>query len=177
VTLDLAPASPSNETAFYEAGRVCAVYYRASAIPAEEGLVSDLRAMLSLYEALITGETRNDSALVDTEDNAPPSLDYATRLRLHKRIERRAALAKKVKQLNGRTCQVCGTNFSKTYGSAGDGYIEAHHLKPIACLRGTKVAMDPISEFTVPCANCHRIVHRSGLLDDIERFKREHFHG
>jgi 5-methylcytosine-specific restriction enzyme A len=156
VTIDVAPASISNETAFYEAGNVCAAYYPASAIPAEERLVNDLKAMLSLYEALITGETGSDSALADDEDDAPPGLDYedATRFRLHKRIERRAALAKKVKQLKGCTCQVCGTNFAKTYGALGDGYIEAHHLKPIASLKGqgwpwTRLAISRCSVPTV----------------------------
>jgi 5-methylcytosine-specific restriction protein A len=179
LTIDLAPSSPSNDTAFYEAGNICAIYYQADALPAEGALVDDLKAMLGLYEALITGETRSDSALADAEDDAPPGLDYedATRFRLHKRIERRASLAKKVKQLKGHTCEVCTTNFSETYGALGAGYIEAHHLKPLASLKGTKVAMDPIADFAVLCANCHRMVHRSGLVDDIARFKKEHFHG
>jgi 5-methylcytosine-specific restriction protein A len=179
VDIDLAPASPSNDTAFYEAGNICASYYPANAIPTEDRLADDLKGMLGLYEALITGETGSDAALADDEDDAPPDLDYedATRFRLHKRIERRAALAKKVKQLKGHTCEVCGISFARTYGKLGDGYIEAHHLKPIASLKGTKVAMDPVKDFAVLCSNCHRMVHRSGLIDDIVRFKREHFHG
>jgi 5-methylcytosine-specific restriction enzyme A len=179
VVIDLTPASPSNDTAFYEAGNICAAYYSADALPDEDRLVDDLKAMVALYEALITGETRSDSSLVDDEDDAPSGLDYedATRFRMHKRIERRAALAKKVKQLKGDICEVCGTNFLKTYGPVGAGYIEAHHLKPLASLKGTKVAMNPVTDFAVLCANCHRMVHRSGLVDDIERFKREHFHG
>lgn len=178
LTIDLAPDSPTNDTAFYEAGNICAIYYPAKSIPDEETLVEDLRAMLRLYEALIVGQTASDLS-VDSEDDAPPDLhmEDASRFRMHKRIERNGALIRKVKQKKGCTCEVCGTNFEKTYGAIGSGYIEAHHLKPLASLKGTKVAMDPELDFAVLCANCHRMVHRSGIVDDIARFKREHLHG
>ncbi len=178
LTIDLSPASPGNDTAFYEAGNICAIYYPASSVPDEAKLVDDLKAMLGLYEVLIQGETDTDVSL-DNEDDTPANLQYedATRFRMHKRIERNAALVKKVKQQKGCTCEVCEANFEVRYGKIGSGYIEAHHLKPLASLRGTKVAMDPENDFAVLCANCHRMVHRSGLVDDIARFKREHFHG
>jgi 5-methylcytosine-specific restriction enzyme A len=176
LSIDLAPASPSNDTAFYEAGNICAIYYRADSVPDEERLINDLRAMLNLYEALIEGET--DAGLfINDEDDTPSDLQYedATRFRVHKRIERNAALVKKVKQKKGCTCEVCGANFEKRYGPIGLGYIEAHHLRPLASLKGSKVAMNPERDFAVLCANCHRMVHRSGLVDDIQRFKQEHF--
>ena len=130
LTIDLAPDSPTNDTAFYEAGNICAIYYPASAVPDEAVLVADLRAMLRLYEALILGQTASDLS-VDSEDDAPTNLDFedASRFRLHKRIERNAGLIKKVKQKKGCTCEACGTNFEKRYGAIGAGYIEAHHLK------------------------------------------------
>jgi 5-methylcytosine-specific restriction protein A len=178
LTIDLAPSSPGNDTAFYEAGNICAAYYARDAMPDEAQLVADLKSMLILYEALIQSETSSDDSL-DAESDAPPNIDYedATKFRMHKRIERNAALVKKVKQQKGYACQVCNANFETRYGAVGAGYIEAHHLKPIASLKGTKVAMDPAKDFAVLCSNCHRMVHRSGLVDDIERFKREHYDG
>jgi 5-methylcytosine-specific restriction enzyme A len=178
LTINLAPASPTNDTAFYEAGNICAAYYPMGAVPDEAKLVADLKAMLGLYEILIQGETDTDVSL-DNEDDKPVNLEYedATRFRMHKRIERNAALVKKVKQKKGCNCEICGANFETRYGAIGTGYIEAHHLKPLASLKGTKVAMDPEHDFAVLCANCHRMVHRSGLVDDIAGFKREHFHG
>lgn len=175
LTIDLAPGSPANDTAFYEAGNICAKFYPANAVPDEAVLVGDLKDMLRLYEALILSQTASDLS-VDSENDAPPDLDFedATRFRLHKRIERNAKLIKKVKKIKGYTCEVCGLNFEKRYGPIGAGYIEAHHLKPLASLQGTKVAMDPELDFAVLCANCHRMVHRSGLVDDIHGFKREH---
>lgn len=177
-TINLAPASPGNDTAFYEAGNICAVYYPVGSVPGEAKLVDDLKAMLGLYEVLIQGETDSDVSL-DNEDDTPADLQYedAARFRMHKRIERNAVLVKKVKQQKGFDCEICGANFGQSYGAIGAGYIEAHHLKPLASLKGTKVAMDPEQDFAVLCANCHRMIHRSGLVDDIARFKREHFNG
>lgn len=177
-TIDLAPSSPHNDTAFYEAGNICAAYYEAGNLPSEDQIVADLRAMLRLYEALVIGEVDND-VVVDPDDDTPQGMNQedATRFRMHKRIERNANLVKKVKKVKGCVCEVCKLNFVDRYGPVGLNYIEAHHLKPIASLKGTKVTMDPSADFAVLCANCHRMVHRSGLVDDIEKFKQDHFHG
>jgi len=174
--IDLAPSSANNDTALYEAGNICAVYYSVDSIPEEEEIRNDLISMIELYEALIEGETNNDVSL-DSEGDVPSHIDYedATKFRLHKRIERNASLIKKVKRVRGSACEVCGTNFEHRYGAIGAGYIEAHHLKPLASLAGTKVPMNAAIDFAVLCANCHRMVHRSGLIDDIKKFKEQHY--
>ena len=176
--IDLAPGSPSNDTAFYEAGNICAIYYSLEGVPPDSELISDLRGMVQLYRQLVHAEASADTSL-DNEDDCPPGLEYedASRFRMHKRIERNTTLARKVKKLRGLACEICGVNFKKRYGPIGEGYIEAHHLKPLASLNGAKVAMNPESDFAVLCANCHRMVHRSGLVDDIARFRNEHFYG
>jgi hypothetical protein len=55
-------------------------------------------------------------------------------------------------------------NFEKRYGEVGKGYIEIHHLNPLA-ERFDAVSGEPIrtkAEDVVPlCANCHRVVHRT----------------
>jgi len=176
--IDLAPSAPSNDTAFYEAGNICAKYYPARALPDEATLASDLSAMLSLYDGLVQQDVVGDPAAVADGDE-PAELDYedATRFRVHKRIERNSDLAKRAKQLLGFRCQVCGADFEKRYGAVGKEFIEAHHLRPLASLKGKKVAMDPAKDFAVLCPNCHRMVHRSGCVDDIEKFKKEHYRG
>jgi 5-methylcytosine-specific restriction enzyme A len=176
--IDLAPDSPSNDTAFYEAGNICATYYPLESVPPNSELITDLREMVRLYRQLVHAEASADTTL-DNEDDSPPGMEYedASRFRMHKRIERNAALTRKVKKLRGLSCEICGVNFKKRYGSIGEGYIEAHHLRPLASLNGAKVAMNPATDFAVLCANCHRMVHRSGLVDDIARFRNEHFSG
>ncbi len=166
----------SNDTAFYEAGNILSKYYAGARLPKEEELISDLVAMVDLYESLVLGQTNSDSSTNDDGDE-PPNLDYedATRFRMHKRIERNYSLAKKAKSIHGYSCHVCNINFEAKYGSVGKNYIEAHHLRPLASLKGSKVALDPKGDFAVLCSNCHRMVHRSGLVDDIQSFKKQHF--
>lgn len=178
LAIDLAPSSPSNDTAFYEAGNICAKYYPRDQLPNEAQLIADFTEMINLYEALIQSETNSDS-VGTLEGDEPPEIHYedASRFRMHKRIERNKKLSTKVKELLGCTCQVCSTNFEHVYGAVGKDYIEAHHLKPLASLQGKKVAMDPATDFAVLCANCHRMIHRSGCASDIATFKAEHYHG
>jgi 5-methylcytosine-specific restriction protein A len=78
-----------------------------------------------------------------------------------------------VKKKLGYKCQVCGFEFDKHYGNIGLGYIEAHHLKPISELKDTRIPMNPIKDFAVLCANCHRMIHRTKNVGDIQRFKTE----
>jgi hypothetical protein len=73
----------------------------------------------------------------------PPDIDLpaagtegAARLVSHLRRERNRALvdAKKAATLNamGRLrCEVCGFDFSATYGALGEGFCEVHHLVPL----------------------------------------------
>jgi 5-methylcytosine-specific restriction protein A len=176
LTIDLAPSEPSNDTAFYEAGNICAKFYPAKQLPSETQIINDLANMLQLYEALITAVTSLEANTIQ-EGDEPPELHYedATQFRMHKRIERNAKLSNRVKQLRGYTCEVCETNFELRYGDIGKNYIEAHHLKPLASLKGKKVAMDPEKDFAVLCANCHRMIHRSGCIDEIAQFKKKHY--
>lgn len=99
--------------------------------------------------------------------------DYS-RFRAHMRIERNRKLIEAVKQLHGTSCALCGFDFERAYGPLGRGYIEAHHVVPIASRKGVAVELDPRMDFVVLCANCHRMVHRAGLPADLERFKKEH---
>lgn len=176
--IDLASSASGNDTAFYEKGNICAVYYPARSVPDEETVRKHLADMASLYRALIEIELTADSAL-DDEGDLPPAtmLEDGTKFRLHKRIERNAALVKQVKLSKPNSCEVCGVDLSERYGSIGSGYIEAHHLRPMSSLKGVKAELDPVRDFAVLCPNCHRMVHKSGLIDDLERFKKEHYRG
>jgi 5-methylcytosine-specific restriction protein A len=176
LNIDLAPSKPTNDTAFYEAGNICAKSYPTGQLPRESQLIDDLITMIKLYEGLISVEN-NSEAITIEEGDEPLEMHYedATRFRMHKRIERNAGLSKRVKQLLGVTCQVCNVNFEERYGKIGENYIEAHHLIPLASIKGNRVAMDPKKDFAVLCANCHRMIHRTGCVDNIDQFKEEHY--
>jgi predicted HNH restriction endonuclease len=61
---------------------------------------------------------------------------------------------------HGKTCKVCAFDFEQFYGERGCNYIEVHHLRPVSSLNG-KEKVNPISDMTVLCSNCHRMIHRS----------------
>lgn len=177
--IDLRPTAPTNDTAFYEAGNICAKFYAKNHLPSEEVLMRDVMTMVQLYstlsQAIMAGEVNSTTF----EEDEPPQIAYedATRFKLHKRIERNAKLAKDVKKHHGYSCQVCSINFEDLYGDIGKDYIEAHHLTPLASIKGQKVALDPVTDFAVLCSNCHRMIHRSGVVGEINQFKKEHFRG
>ena len=54
-------------------------------------------------------------------------------------------------------CEACGFDFHKKYGSLGDDFIEAHHIRPLA--KGGPRNTSP-HDLLMLCANCHRMVHR-----------------
>lgn len=80
-------------------------------------------------------------------------------LRTHVQRERSSRLVAAFKrQLETFECCVCGTDFEKIYGLLGQGFVEAHHVKPIASLRpGEKTR---INDLVPVCSNCHRMIHR-----------------
>jgi len=65
---------------------------------------------------------------------------------------------------------VCDFDFSKTYGELGKGFIEVHHIVPISSFDDEHY-VNPKTDMTVLCANCHRMMHKNGGLASIEELK------
>lgn len=165
--IDLKPSATTNDTAFYELGNICSIYYSAASIPSEEVLIADLRRIVALYDRLIDGEpiTPIPEELPATQTTY---LDGGLSARTHVKIERNRKLVEDVKKYKGSRCEVCDLSFVERYGSIGLDYIEAHHLTPLARLNGKKVELDPVKDFAVLCANCHRMMHRMEDVSDID---------
>lgn len=105
-------------------------------------------------------------------DDAEPYLadEGAASLKTHLRRERSRKLVNQFKRnLKSFTCCICTFDFSQRYGQVGQGFIEAHHVVPVAKLKpGSKTRIDDL----VPvCSNCHRMLHRSGgvSIDELKR--------
>jgi 5-methylcytosine-specific restriction enzyme A len=80
--------------------------------------------------------------------------------------------AKQAKKFHGTRCQACDLDFQERYGKIGKGFIEAHHLKPIASLEErVAVTYDVAADFAVLCANCHRTIHRSDDPSNLVLFR------
>ena len=80
--------------------------------------------------------------------------------RTHRTYERNSRNRAKAIILHGNTCLGCGFSFDSAY-TAGHarGYIEVHHVHPLS--EGPRV-INPYEDLIPLCANCHRMVHRSG---------------
>lgn len=70
-------------------------------------------------------------------------------------------------------CRVCEFDFDAFYGpDLSVGYIEVHHIKPLASFSGDTVTR--IEDVIVICSNCHRISHRrKGETLDWKELRRE----
>ena len=95
-------------------------------------------------------------------------------LRSHLIRERSNSVVRKAKELWRATdpllhCDVCGFSFVEAYGKSGEGYIEAHHTKPIATLKaGSKTR---VSDLAKVCANCHRMIHVGNECLELEEVR------
>jgi 5-methylcytosine-specific restriction protein A len=144
----------------YQAGNILAIYYSAAELPDEGELHTDLTRLLLLYQALVEARENIGAEEAPPEPGTRFTGLEATRDRWHRRVERSPALARKAKQLHGHVCQTCGINMGDAYGPVGEGYIEAHHLTPLARLNGRPTELDPATDFAVVCPNCHRMLHK-----------------
>lgn len=73
--------------------------------------------------------------------------------------ERSLAARQKCVRYHGAYCAICGFDFAKVYGVAGEGYIHVHHVIPLSTI-GEAYEVDPIHDLVPVCPNCHAIIHR-----------------
>ena len=88
--------------------------------------------------------------------------------RVHKYRERNTKLVKDKKkkvfeELGYLECEVCKFNFKEFYGEQslskkGEEFIECHHTKPVSELK--KGEKTKLSDLSLLCSNCHRMIHR-----------------
>lgn len=75
------------------------------------------------------------------------------------RYERDSRNRKEAIRIHGTKCMICGFDYEKLYGELGKGYIEVHHIKPLAS-QEEEVTVSPKTDLICVCANCHRMLHR-----------------
>jgi 5-methylcytosine-specific restriction protein A len=133
-----APDAPRSQWKLTPKGVEAARVFQSSAGPTESQVAADLDAFAQEEEAL--EGLRSERLVAHFERN--PKL-------------RAAAIA-----IHGTTCRACDFNFAANYGSRGKDYIEVHHLVPVSRMTEPS-SVNPRTDMTVLCANCHRMVHRS----------------
>ena len=126
----------------------------------DESVILALSALQSEYNDPSSVPSLPD---IDFDFSASVS-EGGRRLVSHPMRERNHAIveAKKAAVLSstGRlSCEVCGFDFSVTYGSLGEGFCEVHHRSPLSASNGS--VNTTLDDLAVLCSNCHRIIHRS----------------
>ena len=88
-----------------------------------------------------------------------PRFENRRLVKAHLQRERSSFLATQCKERDGYKCRVCRKTFTQTYGrELGDACLEAHHLRPLASLKGR--VRTNLEDLITVCANCHRALHR-----------------
>lgn len=91
----------------------------------------------------------------------------------HYRLERQSNVRHFIHE-KGYQCEACDWSIDeKDYDVWGSSF-ELHHLTPFSKLREDEERLVQSSDFAVLCASCHRAVHRTEFVSDIEGFKRNH---
>jgi 5-methylcytosine-specific restriction enzyme A len=160
----------------YSAGHAMGFTYHLNDLPTEHRLQEDLKTIVHAYRVL-TFRGGFDEVLEagDADDGLgrPATLLETRRYRLHRCIERNGKAARAAKKHHGTRCQACDLDFGECYGPLGEGFIEAHHLRPIASLEeGIAFAYNVALDFAVLCSNCHRMIHRSDEPADVDALRR-----
>lgn len=177
--IDLGPRKTGSLLELYERGHVFGVEYSRERMPMEQALVADLDTMLALYRhatALGGWSELSDELEDEQEGETPPDgkdehLEERRRRVLHGTLERNRTLSRRAKELHGYICKACGFDFEHAYGALGRHFIEAHHLTALSALPMTgAVKLSPRNDFTVVCANCHRMIHRKDAPETFEEF-------
>jgi 5-methylcytosine-specific restriction protein A len=99
----------------------------------------------------------------NSEEGEEGSIEGRVLYRVHKTRERKKSEEKKRAVLEGAgrlECEVCGFDFSTTYGERGHGFAECHHKLPLS--DGTRTTY--LRDLAIVCANCHRMLHRGDLI-------------
>jgi 5-methylcytosine-specific restriction protein A len=169
--IDLAATGAANLSAYYEAGNICSIYYPCDALPNDEVLDANFRRFIDLYFVLVSREPQLYERADVEEDETSLGEEDLRNLREHKRVERNRKLAHRAKLAHGYACKACGFDFETKYGGIGREFIEAHHLTPLAEFKGKKLTLDPKKDFTVLCSNCHRMIHRTSFVHNVEEFR------
>lgn len=72
---------------------------------------------------------------------------------------------------HGTTCCICGFNFGAVYGPEAEGYIHAHHLRPLSESGGRHV-VNPVEDMRPVCPNCHAVLHLGGKCRTVEEVRQ-----
>ena len=188
IDLSINLAGSTKRPMLYEQGHSFGKEYNLNNNINENELVEDLNNMLDLYKKLFfRGGTNTNSDYDESIDEQEKKetndiLTETYKRKLHQSLERpNSSNARKIKNILGYTCEVCGFNFRKKYGDISlnkneEEFIEAHHKIPVHSLPENEVIEFKIEDFAVLCSNCHRMAHKRKepyTIEELKKFLKE----
>lgn len=100
-------------------------------------------------------------------DDPLTAYEYLTQ-RWHLAQERRGVAGQLAKELKPLICEGCGLDGPATFGvQLATRCMEAHHLSPISQMPKGGRVVDPVKDFAIRCATCHRLIHGLERPDDL----------
>ena len=113
-----------------------------------------IEPIIILFWAMILTFTSSINDLVEDSAVEGNETEYLSKKYERNPLNRQACIA-----AHGAKCSVCDMDFEKTYGILGNGFIEVHHIQPIATYGGSK-KINPKTDLIPVCSNCHSMLHR-----------------
>ncbi len=129
----------------------------------QERLITDL--VVPIFGMLVTLIGAEENELPTTGEPEGRAIQSNTTRYERSRLNREACI-----QFKGTRCEVCGFDFAESYGPLGIGYIEIHHLTPIATI-GPDYRIDIKADLAPVCSNCHSMAHREEPPVPLERLR------
>ena len=128
-------------------------------------------------EFIVPEEVTSDAIPSDVEPMVPDGRqEGASRQRMTTVYERDPKNRLTAIHIHGTRCLACGFDFGDAYGTWGQGYIEVHHLFPLATQDEERM-VNPATDLIPVCANCHRMFHRKKgkvlSLEDVQKMRKE----
>ena len=126
-------------------------------LPIAAGLIA--KAHATLTSPRVARASRRPDYVPPEE--LPSSTDYvegAARSILVNAYERNRRAREKCIRHYGRICTVCAFDFGARYGEPAAGFIQVHHVLPIAGVR-TEYRLNAITDLRPVCPNCHAVIH------------------
>jgi 5-methylcytosine-specific restriction enzyme A len=143
----------------YEAGNIVSARFPIDDFPHDAALLWEMQRFLDFYSTVTMGLKEEDSTRASVAPKEATGKE-ARRLAWHLVAEgRNSVIARRAKEIQGYICQVCGYQPPDQLGNSGRRCIEAHHLTPFQDLDERPRHLDPEHDFSVVCANCHRLLH------------------
>ena len=134
--------------------------------------VSDKERLARIADKIVESISNGKQIEIAYEDEG--FIEGAILEKQHKYKERnpkvvRAKKALVLKEKGYLQCEACDFIFKDKYGEIGDGYIECHHIVPLADIDVQKETK--ISDLALVCANCHRMLHRKKPMVAVQELK------